>query len=47
MEFFFMEGNADQLAIEDLKLEFGWLWQSCHISFTTSKAPEVNVIGGC
>jgi hypothetical protein len=35
MEFFFMEGNDDQLAIEDLRLEFAWLWQSCHISFIT------------
>jgi len=30
-----MEGNDDQLAIEDLRLEFAWLWQSCHISFIT------------
>jgi hypothetical protein len=35
MERFFVEGNDDQFAIEGLTLEFGWLWQSCHICFTT------------
>jgi len=44
MKLFFKEGNGDQLEIEVLRLEFGWLWHACHNSFIASNVAEANVI---